>query len=169
MKGESRDDNKKLKPLYIDGTTIARTIRFQVGASEMTTLNPEIKETFSKIKVFPVGTASRSGIPNVSLIAFVQLVSDDTIWLADNYMKKTIENLRENPRASISVWDQESKKCFQIKGSVEIKTSGPDYEKMKKMVHDKKPELPAKSLVIFTVTEVFSCVPGPDAGKSLLG
>ena len=135
----------------------------------MTTLNPEIKETFSKIKVFPVATASRSGIPNVSLIAFVLLVSDDTIWLADNFMKKTIENLRENPRAAISVYDPETKKCFQIKGNVEIKTSGSDYEKMKKMVHDKKPDLPAKSLVILKITEVFSCVPGPDAGKKLLG
>jgi uncharacterized protein len=134
----------------------------------MASLNPEMKETFSKIKVFPVSTASRSGVPNVSLIAFVQLISDDTIWLADNYMKKTIANLMENPQAAISVWDQESRKCFQIKGSVTIKTSGPDYEKMKKMVHDKKPELPAKSLVILKITEVYSCVPGPDAGKKLL-
>jgi uncharacterized protein len=37
------------------------------------------------------------------------------------------------------------------------------------MVHDKKPELPAKSLVVMKITEVFSCVPGPDAGKKLLG
>jgi uncharacterized protein len=134
----------------------------------MTSLNPEMKETFSKIKVFPVATASRSGIPNVSLIAFVLLVSDDTIWLADNFMKKTIGNLIENPSAAISVWDPDSKKCFQIKGTVEIKTSGPEYEKMKKMVHDKKPELPAKSLVILKINEVYSCVPGPDAGKKLL-
>jgi hypothetical protein len=135
----------------------------------MTSLTAEIKETFSKVKVFPVATASRSGIPNVSLIAFVILVRDDTIWLADNFMKKTIENLKENPRAALSVWDPESKKCFQIKGNIEIRTSGEDYEKMTNMVHDKKPELPAKSLVILTITEVFSCVPGPDAGKKLLG
>ncbi len=134
----------------------------------MVSLNPEIKETFSKIKVFPVSTASRSGVPNVSLIAFVKLTGDDTIWLADNYMNKTIANLTENPQAAISVYDQESKKCFQIKGSVVIKTSGPDYEKMTAWVHDKKPELPAKSLVILKITEVFSCVPGPGAGKKVL-
>jgi uncharacterized protein len=134
----------------------------------MTSLNPEMKETFSKIKVFPVATASKSGVPNVSLIAFVQLVSDDTIWLADNFMKKTIGNLMENPKAAISVWDPETRKCFQIKGNAEIKTSGPDYETMKKMVHDKRPELPAKSLVILKISEVYSCVPGPDAGKKLL-
>lgn len=134
----------------------------------MVSLSPEMKETFSKVKVFPVSTASRSGVPNVSLIAFVQLVADDTIWLADNYMKKTIANMMENPQVAISVWDQESKKCYQVKGSVVVRTSGPDYEKMKKMVHDKKPELPAKSLVIMNITEVFSCVPGADAGKKLL-
>ena len=134
----------------------------------MVSLTAEMKETFSKIKVFPVSTASRSGVPNVSLIAFVRLAGDDTIWLADNFMKKTIANLTENPQAAISVYDPESKKCFQIKGSVTIKTSGPDFEKMTSWVHDKKPELPAKSLVILKITEVFNCVAGPDAGKKIL-
>jgi predicted pyridoxine 5'-phosphate oxidase superfamily flavin-nucleotide-binding protein len=134
----------------------------------MTVLTAEIKETFSKVKVFPVATASKSGAPNVSLIAFVILVADDTIWLADNFMKKTLANVKENPHMAISVWDAESKKCFQIKGIVEVKTSGSDYEKMKKMVHDKKPELPAKSLLVMKITEVFSCVPGPTAGNKVL-
>jgi predicted pyridoxine 5'-phosphate oxidase superfamily flavin-nucleotide-binding protein len=128
-------------------------------------LNAEMKETFSKVKLFPVATASKAGVPNVAPIAFVQLKSDDTIWLADNFMHKTLANLKENPKCAIYIYDAESKKCFQIRGQVEIKTSGPDYESMKQMCHAKKPDLPAKSLIVMKVTEVFDCMPGPNAGK----
>jgi len=134
----------------------------------MVALTAEIKETFGKIKLFPVATSSKTGIPNVAPIAFVVLVHDDTIWMADNYMNKTITNLRENPKVALYIWDAENKKCFQVKGSTEIKTNGPDYDKMKKMVVDKKPDAPAKSLVIMKITEAYSCLPGPGAGNKVL-
>lgn len=134
----------------------------------MVMLNAEIKETFGKVKLFPIATASKAGVPNVAPIAFVQLVADDTIWLADNFMNKTLANVKENPHIALYIYDTDSKKCFQVKGKVEVKTSGADYEKMKAMVHAKKPDLPAKSLLVMKVTEAFSCAPGPGAGKKVL-
>jgi hypothetical protein len=134
----------------------------------MVSLTPEMKDLFSKVKLFPVATASKKGIPNVTPIAFVILVKDDTIWLADNFMVKTLANVKENPHIAIYLYDSDSKKCFQVKGTVEVKTTGADYEKMKKMVHEKKPGLPAKSLLVMKITEVFECMPGPAAGKKLL-
>jgi predicted pyridoxine 5'-phosphate oxidase superfamily flavin-nucleotide-binding protein len=127
-----------------------------------------MKDLFSKVKLFPVATASKKGVPNVAPIAFVLLVKDDTIWLADNFMQKTLANVKENPRAAIYLYDSESKKCFQVKGTIDVKTSGEEYEKMRKMVLDKKPGLPAKSLLVMKITEVFECMPGPSAGKKLL-
>jgi predicted pyridoxine 5'-phosphate oxidase superfamily flavin-nucleotide-binding protein len=134
----------------------------------MVAMTAEMKDLFSKVKLFPVATASKKGVPNVAPIAFVLLVKDDTIWLADNFMQKTLANVKENPRAAIYLYDSESKKCFQVKGTIDVKTSGEEYEKMKKMVHDKKPGLPAKSLLVMKITEVFECMPGPSAGKKLL-
>lgn len=134
----------------------------------MVALTPEMKELFAKVKLFPVATASKKGIPNVTPIAFVTLVKDDTIWMADNFMNKTLANLKENPHVSIYLYDTEVKRCCQIKGNAEIRTSGEDYEKMKKMVQEKKPGLPAKSLIIIRITDVFECMPGPAAGKKLL-
>ena len=134
----------------------------------MVSLTPEMKDLFSKVKLFPVATASKKGIPNVTPIAFVILVKDDTIWLADNFMVKTLANVKENPHIAIYLYDSDSKKCFQVKGTVEVKTTGADYEKMKKMVHEKKPGLPAKSLLVMKITDVFECMPGPAAGKKLL-
>ena len=134
----------------------------------MVALSAEIKEAFGKVKLFPVATSSKTGIPNVAPIAFVVLIHDDTIWLADNYMNKTLANLRENPHAAFYIWDADNRKCFQIKGSTEIKTSGLDYDKMKKMVLEKKPDAPAKSLIVMKVTEAYSCLPGPGAGRKVL-
>ena len=134
----------------------------------MVKLNDEMKETFAKVKLFPVATASKSGVPNVAPIAFVMLVSDDTIWLADNYMNKTLANVKENPHIALYVWEPESRKCFQVKGKVQVKTSGPDYETMKEKVKAKKQEYPAKSLLVMKVTDVFTCLPGAEAGKKLM-
>jgi predicted pyridoxine 5'-phosphate oxidase superfamily flavin-nucleotide-binding protein len=93
----------------------------------MVKMTAEMKEAFSKVKLFPVATASKTGVPNVAPIAFVIMMGDDTLWLADNFMKKTLANLKENPNIAVYAWEPESKKCLQLKGKVEIKTSGPDY------------------------------------------
>jgi predicted pyridoxine 5'-phosphate oxidase superfamily flavin-nucleotide-binding protein len=134
----------------------------------MVALTGEMKELFAKIRLFPVATASKKGVPHVTPIAFVSLVRDDTIWLADNFMNKTLSNVRENPFIALYLYDSDSKKCCQIHGKVEVKTSGTDYEKMKKMVQEKKPGLPAKSLLVMTITDVYDCMPGPGAGKKVL-
>jgi hypothetical protein len=135
---------------------------------KMVALTGEIKELFAKVKLFPIATASKKGIPNVTPIAFVMLVKDDTIWLADNFMQKTLANVKDNPHIALYLYDADSKKCYQVKGTVEVKTSGVDYDKMKKMVQEKKPGLPAKSLLIMKIAEVYECMPGPTAGKKIL-
>jgi len=130
-------------------------------------LSDEMKAVFGKNKIFPVATASKGGVPNVAPIAFVQIVSDDTIWLGDNYMVKTLANAKENPWMAIEFWDPETKKCFQVKGKVAVKTSGADYEKMKAMIKAKNDKFPAKSLLVLSITEIFECTPGASAGKKV--
>ena len=133
----------------------------------MAKLTEEMKAVFGKNKIFPVATASRAGVPNVAPIAFVQIVSDETIWLGDNYMVKTLANVKENPWMAIEFWDPETKRCFQVKGKVEVKTAGADYEKVKAMIKAKNEKYPAKSLLVLKITEVFECTPGASAGKKV--
>lgn len=134
----------------------------------MVKLTADMKEAFSKMKVFPVATASKDGTPNVVPLAMVRIVDDETIWITDNYMNKSMSNLRTNPKVAIYIWGSEIKGCFQIKGVTSIKTSGKEYEDMKADINRKRPELPARSLIIMKVTEVFECKPGPAAGAKLL-
>lgn len=134
----------------------------------MVALTEEMKQAFSTMKAFPVATSSKNGWPNVVPVGFVELVSDDTIWIADNFMRKTLSNIQENPKISISIWGPETKGCFQIKGEVEIRSSGPEFEKMQETVRSKMAQAPAKNLLIVTIREVYSCTPGKNAGDKLL-
>ncbi|MDD1693228.1 MAG: pyridoxamine 5'-phosphate oxidase family protein [Methanoregula sp.] len=134
----------------------------------MVKLNADMKEAFSKMKIFPVATSSKDGNPNVIPLGMVELHNDETIWITDNFMNKSMSNLRTNPKIAIYIWGPEIKGCFQIKGVTSIKTSGPEYEEMKASVNRKRPELPARALIIVKITEVFECKPGPTAGSKLI-
>jgi uncharacterized protein len=134
----------------------------------MVRLTADMKEAFQKMKIFPVATASRDGTPNVIPLGIVRLMDDETIWITDNFMNKSISNLRVNPKIALYIWGPEIKGCFQIKGVAAIRNSGPEYDEMKVRMNKERPELPARSLVIVKITEVFECKPGPTAGAKLV-
>jgi uncharacterized protein len=134
----------------------------------MVKLTADMKEAFSKMKIFPVATAAKDGTPNVIPLGIVRLHDDETIWITDNFMNKSMSNLRVNPKIAIYLWGPEIKGCFQVKGVAAIKNSGTEYEEMKARMNKERPELPARSLVIVKITEVFECKPGPTAGAKLL-
>jgi predicted pyridoxine 5'-phosphate oxidase superfamily flavin-nucleotide-binding protein len=120
------------------------------------------------VKIYPVATASKDGIPNVVPMGFCRLMDDETIWIADNFMLKSLANLKENPHVAIYVWGSDTGGCFQIKGEADVIDSGEKFEKMKSIVHAAKPGLPAKTLIEVKISEVFQCSPGPGAGNKLL-
>lgn len=137
----------------------------------MVKLTDEMKEDFAKMRIFPFATASKGGEPNVIPIGMCDLQEDgETIWIADNYFNKTRNNLDENPRGAIYVWGPEIKGCYQIKGDIEIKTEGEDYEKMYKMVKSKGDRFPGKALAVLKITDVYECKPGAgtEPGQKLL-
>lgn len=133
----------------------------------MTNLSAEIKKALMDSELFPLATASRQGIPNVVPIKYAYVEKDDVLWLVDNYLKKTLENITQNPHGALFVYRPEAKLCVQIKGKLEVQTSGPDYERMKQRVLSIRPDLPAKSLIVMTVTDLYQCLPGPDAGMRI--
>ena len=92
----------------------------------------------------------------------------ETVWIVDNYMCKTLANLKENPRASMDIWDPDTPESYQLKFSATVEDSGADYEKAVAFAHAKSEKYPAKSLVKLKVEEVYSVTPGPGAGRKLL-
>lgn len=127
----------------------------------------DIQNVFNNDRAISFGTADKSGIPNINIIAIKKIEDDETILLADNYFNKTLRNLNENKKATILTKKEEEKKWYQLKGTCGYIEEGPQYEEFKKWVKAKKETLPAKGMVIFKVEHIFNVAAGPDAGKPI--
>jgi hypothetical protein len=134
----------------------------------MVALTTEMIEIFKATKIFPLATSSKDGDPNVVPVGSVFLVDDETVWIGNQFMKQTLSNLQENPKACLYAWGPETKGCLKLKGNVKVHTSGADYEKMKDMVKARRADLVCKALLEFKITEVYNCKSGPGAGSKLL-
>ena len=133
----------------------------------MTALTEEMIASIKAVPVFPLATASKNGIPNVAPIGMVFAKDPETLWVADNFMNKTRANVEENPKASLYVYGAGASGCLQIKADVTVATEGADFEQLVSIVHEKKPTLNPKALLILKITDLFTCSPGPDAGAKL--
>lgn len=133
----------------------------------MVKMPADVRETLEKQKPVPIATASKAGVPNVVFVGLLKVLDDETIMIADNFFYKTATNLDENPKISILCYSSETKKSFQIKGSVAVHKSGPVHEQMVQWVHGVNPKLPAKAAVVVKVEEIFNAMWGPAAGKKL--
>jgi len=134
----------------------------------MATMNPEMMTAFMSGKIFPLATASKEGEPNVAPMGAVYPRDPETIWIGNQFMKETIKNILENPRACLYVWGPGITGCYKVKGDIEVKTRGKDYETMKKEVAKAKSGLFCRSLLVMKVTEVYDCMPGEHAGDRLI-
>lgn len=135
----------------------------------MAKLTQDMKNIMEKSRGYAVATCTTEGLPNVVPIHFVKILSDDEIMLADIFMKKTFENIQDNPNVAISVWDWDVKprKGYQFKGTPRIETSGSIYDMAVEMVKAEKPDLTPKSAIVVKITDVFVTSPGPNAGKNV--
>lgn len=135
----------------------------------MAKLTQDMKDVMEKSRGYAVATCTKDGIPNVVPIHFLKILADDEIMLADIFMKKSFENIQQNPIVAISAWDWDVKprKGYQFKGTTRIETSGKNFDMAVEMVHAEKPDIMPKSAIIVKITEIFVTSPGPNAGKNI--
>lgn len=128
-------------------------------------MNEEMMDAIEKNLVF-LATASEEGIPNVVPVGFARPLDEKTVLIADNYMKKTIKNLHENPKLSLIVADAKAFP-YQFKGTVKIYKSGEYFDQVVEWAQNVMSELEPKSAILLTVEEIYSVRPGPEAGKKI--
>src|SRR5947207_2152901 len=64
-------------------------------------------------------------------------IEKDSFYLADHAIAKTIENIKINPRASLSFMDIENLEGYRLSGSAELIESGPLFDTMVKGLEKK--------------------------------
>ena len=143
--------------------------KLKVDEFPMAKMNQRIKEIFEKQRIIVLATATKKGIPNVVPVGRKRIIDDETILISDQYLNKTVKNIKDNPRAAITVWDKTE--GYQIKGTVSIETSGPRFEETARWVEEMgrsmNLSLRSKGALILKITEIYCVSPGPNAGMRI--
>lgn len=120
-----------------------------------------------KEQMWYLGTYSDE--PNVVPVLFKGVTEDGKLVVADNFMQKTLDNIKANGKIAVSVCDIAAKEGYQVKGTVEYVTSGPVFEMFQKQVEQVfKGAVKPKGALIITPTKIFVTSPGPENNKVLL-
>jgi hypothetical protein len=78
-----------------------------------------------------IATADRDGVPNVSYISQVHLIDRDHVALSCQFFNKTRQNLDENPRATVELYDPLTFEAYRMRLSfLRSETVGPLFEAM---------------------------------------
>lgn len=110
-----------------------------------------------------------SGMPNVVPVSMKQAMGPETVMVSDQYMSKTLANLKANPKAALSVWDKEG--GYQVKGTVTYENEGARYEQVaaqvKEILSSMGYDFTSKGVCFLHVEEVYSVTPGKHAGERI--
>jgi len=132
-------------------------------------MNERVKEMFTAQRTIILATSTSDGVPNVVPIHSKNIIDDETILISNQFMGKTLANLRANPKVAITFWHKIE--GYQIKGDCTYETSGKLYEETAAFVeaYGKSINYPLSSKGIFLVkiTAIYNVSPGPHAGKKI--
>lgn len=109
-------------------------------------ITKKINEILKGREFISVATCDFNGRPNVAPKFFLKL-EDNYIFLVDYVFGSTFNNLKINPRASLSVMDTDSLKGYQINGSVEVVDRGELYDKISDEVKKKAMSLATERII----------------------
>jgi hypothetical protein len=108
--------------------------------------NAKIKGLLENREFVSVATCDFQGRPNAAP-KFILKLEHNFVYLVDYTIGKTWENLKINPKASLSFMDSDTLTGYQINGAVEILESGPEYKGLLDEFRKKEIGLSAKRIV----------------------
>ena len=102
-----------------------------------------------------VATASKDGIPNLGPKGSLHVVDEETLVYSEATVRKTLQNLSENPRVAVLVVDRAQRKGYQLKGRVEILSSGDLFDQVARR-QEKRGFSGPKKVIKIKVEETYS-------------
>lgn len=135
----------------------------------MAVMPAEVQDLFKKVSDVVFTTASADGQPNSCIVGMKAVIDDETVYLSDQFFKKTLANVQANPKVAIVFW--EGINAFELHGTARYVNEGPEFEAQKAWVDAAfeqmgKP-IKAKGGCFVHVDAVFTSAPGPMAGNKI--
>ena len=113
----------------------------------------KIKKALGKLieweRICRVGTTGKKGVPHVVPVCHV--LSRGKIYFASGKDARKVSNLRENPRAAVTVdlysdaWSH--LKGVMVQGSVKFIEKGPRFRSIRKLLYEKYPQYPDEAAI----------------------
>ena len=131
----------------------------------MVQVSETIMGAFKSQKTIPMATVNEDGIPNVIYVAVWWWEDDETLCVVNNYLNKTLQNVNSTGWVCFVCYGKSG--SYQIKCRAVDVTSGPIFEKGKKIATDRERPLPGRSTVVCKVEEIYQGSGGKGAGQKL--
>ncbi len=135
----------------------------------MAQMTERMIEVFKKVPTAILATATADGTPNAVPVGAKKIIDNETILISDQFLNKTLANLKANPKVAVTYWD--GHEGYQLKGTITIETTGKRFEETAAWIEEmgNKSGFPLKSkgAVILKIDEIYGLAPGPGAGKKL--
>jgi len=135
----------------------------------MAKMTDRMQELFNKVTTVVLTTATSEGTPNAVPVGAKKIIDPETILISDQFLNKTLANIKSNPKVAITYWD--GFEGYQLKGTVTIETTGQRFEETAKWIEEISARagfpLKSKGAVIMKIEEIYGVSPGPGAGKKL--
>ena len=109
-------------------------------------ITKELVELLNKREFVSLATCDFKGRPNAAP-KFLLKADEEHIYLVDYTISTTYQNLKLNPRVSISFIDPRTLMGYQLNGAVAIIEKGPIFDRMHKDMIDKEIRLTAQHLI----------------------
>lgn len=109
-------------------------------------ISKKINELLKLRAFISVATSDLHGRPNAAP-KFLLKTENNFIFLVDYIIGRTWENIKINPRVSLSFVDTDTLVGYQINGPVEIIDKGPEYEAIVKELIQKEIDLSTKRII----------------------
>ena len=116
-----------------------------------------------------LATCTRSAVPNVVPMLQYWWHGEDQLVIGDLFIRATRRNVQENGWVSLSVWDEDSGEAYKFVGSAVYETSGLAYDLANRRLHQRKPQMDFKGVVVIAVKEVYDAARGENAGRLIAG
>jgi predicted pyridoxine 5'-phosphate oxidase superfamily flavin-nucleotide-binding protein len=109
-------------------------------------ISKKIVELLKNREFISVATCDFAGRPNAAP-KFILKFESNFIYLIDYTIGKTWENLKINPRVSLSLMDTDNLTGYQINGPVQIIESGSDYKKILEELREREIHLSVERVI----------------------
>ena len=128
----------------------------------MVKLTDEMKAMMAK-QLAHISTVSADGRPNIGPKRTMRIYDDATLIYNENTGRRTMENLQNNGRASVSYVDWEKLDGYRFVGKAEVITEGKLFDDAVEWAKGKVP----KAVVLIHIEEIDTLKIGPTAGTKL--